>query len=210
MITRIIGCEKSGVVREAFKAVGCDAWSCDLMPTEIPGQHLQCDILDVLDRDWDIGIMHPECTDLAVSGAPHFPKKIADGRQPRAIKFFMKLANAPIHHLCIENPVSIMSTKWRKPDQIIQPHYFGHDASKTTCLWLKNLPLLTKGVYVEPRIVNGRKRWANQCDSGQNKLGPSVDRSAKRAETYAGIAKAMAEQWTAHVGSTRSVVFEDF
>jgi site-specific DNA-cytosine methylase len=139
----------------------------------------------------------PPCTDLAVSGAAHFAKKRADGRQQRAIDFFMALANAPIKQICLENPVGIISTVWRKPDQIIQPWQYGHDASKKTCLWLKGLALLVSkpSDFVEPRIVCGKTRWANQTDSGQNKLGPSETRSADRARTYQGIARAMAEQW---------------
>lgn len=192
----LVACEFSGVVRDAFAEKGHDAWSCDLLPTERPGQHIQGDVLNVLNEDgWDLMIAHPECTHLAVSGALRFKEKIADGRQQAAIDFFMRLVNAPIRRICIENPVCIMSTRFRKPDQIIQPWQFGHDASKATCLWLKGLPKLKPTRLIPPRIVNGKKRWANQTDSGQNRLGPSPERAAIRSRTYLGIAKAMAEQW---------------
>lgn len=141
----LIACEFSGIVRDAFEKVGCDAWSCDLLPTESKrtrksDKHIQGDVLDVLENGWDLLIGHPPCTHIAVSGARHFEEKRKDGRQREAIKFFMKLARAPIRHICIENPVCIMSSYWRKPDQIIQPYEYGHPESKKTCLWLKNLP----------------------------------------------------------------------
>jgi len=191
----IIAGECSGITRDAFAARGHNAWSCDLKPSKRPGQHWQGSWRDI---DWsffDLLIAHPECTHLAVSGAAHFAAKRADGRQQAAIDEFMWLANAPVPMKCIENPVCIMSTLYRKPDQIVQPYQFGHDASKKTCYWLTGLPALRPTKYVEPRIVNGKRLWANQTDSGQNKLGPSDDRPEIRSETYFGIAEAMADQW---------------
>lgn len=189
----LVACEFSGVVREAFAAAGHDAWSCDLLPTEIPGQHIQGDVLAVLGAGWDMMIAHPPCTHLAVSGARWFDEKRVE--QQEAIAFFMALVNAPIPRIAVENPVSIMSTVYRKPDQVIQPWQFGHDASKSTCLWLKNLPPLRPTKYVQPRMVNGLPRWDNQTDSGQNRLTPADDRAYERSRTYEGIATAMAMQW---------------
>ncbi len=186
----LVACEFSGIVREAFRRRGHDSWSCDLLPTEIPGQHIQDNVLDVLAEGWDLMIAHPPCTHLAVSGARWWAAKAAE--QDEAIKFFMTLANANISKIAIENPISIMSSRWRKPDQIIQPWQFGHDASKATCLWLKNLPPLVPTDV----LPGGRKaRRANQTASGQNNLSPSKDRWKLRSLTYQGIADAMAEQW---------------
>ena len=179
----LVACEYSGVVRDAFIAAGHDAMSCDLLPTDVDGPHYQGDVMDVIGDGWDLMIAHPPCTHLAVSGAKHFAAKRADGRQQQGIDFFMMLANADIPKICVENPVSIMSTVWRKPDQIIQPWQFGHGETKATCLWLKDLPLLTPTDVVkgrEPRI---------------HKLPPSKDRWKIRSTTYKGIAKAMATQW---------------
>jgi hypothetical protein len=197
----LVACEYSGRVREAFKAKGHDAWSCDLLPTEIPGNHHQGDILEIINDGWDLMVAHPPCTHLAVSGAAHFAKKIASGEQQAALDFVSALLNAPIHRIALENPISVISSKIRKPDQIIQPYDFGNDASKRTCLWLKNLPLLRSTKYVEPRIVitpSGKpaKRWSNQCDNyGHDSQPPSPDRWKIRSATYQGIADAMAEQW---------------
>lgn len=138
-------------------------------------------------------VAHPPCTHLAVSGAWRFKEK--EEEQKEALAFVQALMNAPIDKIAVENPVSIISTRIRKPDQIIQPYQFGEDASKKTCLWLKNLPLLVPTKYVEPRWVDGKPRWANQTDSGQNRLGPSATRAAERGYTYVGIAEAMADQW---------------
>jgi len=157
----LIACEFSGPVREAFAARGHDAWSCDLLPSEIPGNHIQDDVLDHL-SGWDMMIAFPPCTHLAVSGARWFPQKIADGRQQASIDFFMELANADIPKIAIENPIGIMSTKWRKPDQIIQPWQFGHGETKATCLWLKNLPKLQP-----TNIVNGREARIHHMAPGQ-------------------------------------------
>ncbi len=188
----LIGCERSGVVRDAFLARGHDAWSCDLVDTEKPGPHIKADILTVLDDNWDLGIFHPDCTYLAVSGL-HWNSR-RPGRQEKteaSLRFIQRLMDCKIPY-ALENPIGCISTRIRKPDQIIQPWQFGEDASKATCLWLKNLPLL-KHTNVLP---GGRKaRRVNQTPSGQNKLGPSPDRAMLRARTYQGIADAMADQW---------------
>jgi len=184
----LIACEYSGRVRDAFAAAGFDAWSCDLLPTDQPnGNHYQGSVLDIIGNGWDLMIAHPPCTDLAVSGARHFAAKIADGRQQRALDFVRLLMNAPIERIAIENPISVISSKIRKPDQIIQPWQFGHGETKSTCLWLKNLPLLKP-----TNIVEGREQriW---------KMPPGPDRWKKRSETFQGIADAMAEQWGAAI-----------
>ena len=179
----LIACEYSGAVRDAFIALGHDAMSCDLLPTDVPGPHYQGDVRDVIGRGWDLMIAHPPCTHLAVSGARHFAAKRADGRQQEGIDFFMMLADADIPRYAIENPICIMSSIWRKPDQVIQPWQFGHGETKATCLWLKGLPKLTP-----TNIVEGR---ADRI----HKMPPSPDRWKLRSATYAGIAAAMAEQW---------------
>jgi hypothetical protein len=185
----LVACEFSGIVRDAFIERGHDAVSCDLLPTERPGPHYQGDVRDlfnifcVLGEPWDLMIAHPPCDHLAVSGARWFPEKRADGRQQAAINLFMEMVNAPIQRIAIENPIGIMSTEYRKPDQIIQPWQFGHGETKATCLWLKNLPKLQP-----TNIVNGREpRIAN--------MPPSPTRGRERSRTYHGIADAMAEQW---------------
>lgn len=194
----LVACEFSGVVRDAFLKRGHDAYSCDLLPTASPGPHFQCDVREILHHKWDLLIAHPPCTDLAVSGAHLFKSKLEKDPlcQERALYFVRILMYNSTPRIAVENPVSIISSRIRKPDQIIQPYEFGHDASKKTCLWLKNLPLLLPTKYVEPRWVDGKPRWANQTDSGQNRLPPSEGRAAKRAETYEGIAEAFAEQWS--------------
>jgi hypothetical protein len=192
----LIACEFSGTVRDAFIARGHDAVSCDLLPTENPGPHHQGSVLDILGDGWDLMIAHPPCTYLTASGL-HWNKR-RPGRTEQteaAVAFVLALANAPIPRVAIENPIGGLSTRWRKPDQIIQPHQFGHDASKATCLWLAGLPTLKPTQNVPPRMVNGRPRWSNQTDSGQNRLPPSKDRWALRSMTYQGIADAMADQW---------------
>lgn len=193
----LIGFESSGITRDAFLRGGHDAMSCDLLDTEIHGPHYKGDVFDVIDYPWDLAIFHPECTHLSVSGALHHEAKRFDGRQQAGAALFMRVVRRSAHipRVAIENPVCIMSSLYRKPDQIIQPHEFGHDASKSTCLWLKGLPLLIPTLHVEPRIVDGKKRWANQTDSGQNKLTPSEDRWKDRSRTYRGIADAFADQW---------------
>jgi hypothetical protein len=192
----LIACEYSGTVRDAFRAAGHDAMSCDLLPSEVPGPHYQGDVRDALGDGWDLMIAHPPCTYLAVSGMHRTARGLRDPQLTEdALDFVRLLLAAPVPRIAVENPVSVISTRIRRPDQIIQPWQFGHDASKTTCLWLKNLPALQPTQIVEPRIVNGRKRWANQTDGGQNRLSPSPDRWKRRSATYAGIAGAMAAQW---------------
>ena len=192
----LIACEYSGTVRDAFRAAGHDAMSCDLLPSDAPGPHYQGDVLDVLGDGWDLMIAHPPCTYLSVSGMHWTRRGLRDPQLTEdALDFVRLLLAAPIPRIAVENPVSIISTRIRRPDQIVQPWQYGHDASKTTCLWLKNLPALQPTQIIEPRIVNGRRRWANQTDSGQNCLSPSPDRWKRRSATYAGIAAAMAAQW---------------
>jgi hypothetical protein len=179
----LVACEFSGIVRDAFIARGHEAMSCDLLETERPGPHYRGDVRDVLHACWDLMIAHPPCTDLAVSGARHFEAKRLDGRQAKAIAFFMELGRAPIPRIVLENPVCIMSRLWREPDQIIQPWQFGHGETKTTCLWLKNVPNLLPTNPVEGR------------DNRIHRLPPSPERWKLRSETYAGVAEAMADQW---------------
>jgi site-specific DNA-cytosine methylase len=160
------------------------------------GDHYQCDVRDVLDNGWDLMIAHPPCTYLSVSGMHWTTRGLRDPQLTEdALDFVRLLMSADIPRIAIENPVSVISSRIRKPDQIITPYQFGHDASKKTCLWLGNLPPLKPTQLIEPRIVNGRKRWGNQTDSGQNKLPPSENRWKIRSATYAGIAEAMADQW---------------
>lgn len=181
----LVACECSGIVRDSFIAQGHEAMSCDLKPSDRPGPHYQGDVFDVIDYPWDLMIAHPECTDLSVSGARHFEAKKISGRQQASVSFFIKLVRGSEHikKRCFENPVSIMSTLWRKPDQIIQPWMFGHGETKATCLWLEGLPLLAP-----TDIVEGR-------EARIHKMPPSKDRAKLRSETYQGIANAMAEQW---------------
>lgn len=244
-------CEFSGVVRRAFRALGHDAYSCDILPAADGSPfHIQADVRLVLEgwmpvqfsmdcdpegtgecrfgecldtcscirptQDgieyqelegvlygrpedhpyWDLMIAHPPCTYLAVSGMHRTTRGLRDPQLTEdALDFVRCLLDAPIERIALENPVSVISSRIRKPTQIIQPYEYGHDASKKTCLWLKNLPPLVRTHYVMPRQVNGLPRWANQTDSGQNRLPPTADRWALRSETYQGIADAMAEQW---------------
>jgi len=177
----LVACEFSGTVRDAFIKQGHDAVSCDLLPTESPGPHIQDDVLNHLEG-WDLMIAHPPCTHLCVSGARWFKDK--EEEQKEATEFFMALANANIPRICIENPVCIMSTEWREPDQIIQPWEYGHGEVKATCLWLKGLPKL------EPtNIVDGREARVHM-------MPPGPDRWKNRSITFQGIADAMADQWT--------------
>lgn len=181
----LIACEESGVVRDAFIRGGHDAMSCDLMPSRSPGPHYQGDVFDVVDYPWDLAILHPPCTHTSVSGARHFAAKWADGRQACGVAFAMRLWRALAHvpRVAMEQPVSILSTLWRKPDQIIQPWQFGHGETKATCLWLRGLPLL-----VPTDIVSGRAPRVHH-------MAPSPERARLRSETYAGVAEAMASQW---------------
>ena len=216
----LVACEFSGVVRDAFLKRGHDAWSCDLLPCEsdIAGRHYQGDVLSTVDLSkFDLMIAHPPCTHLAVSGARWFKNKVEE--QKEALEFVQKLMDAPIPKICIENPVSIISTKIRKPDQIIQPWQFGHSESKATCLWLKGLPLLETTKVLSPsyhcKCGNrfeaslgkygcsaccgdggpARLLWNNQTPTGQNNVPPGPDQWKKRSITYQGIAEAMATQW---------------
>jgi len=183
----LVACEFSGIVREAFIAKGHDAWSCDILPSEIPGHHINGDVRIVLDEEWDLMIAHPPCTHLAVSGARWFKEKQVE--QAEALEFVKTLLDAPIPHIALENPVSIISTRIRKPDQIIQPWMFGHGETKATCFWLKNLPPL------EPtNIVEGREGRVWKCS-------PGPERWKERSRTLLGIAEAMAAQW----GSINSI-----
>ena len=189
----LVACEYSGRVRDAFIAAGHEAMSCDLLPTESPGPHYQGDVFDIIDDGWDLMVAHPPCTYLAISGL-HWNKRIP-GRAEKteeALEFVRRLLNADIKKIALENPISCISSRIRKPDQIIQPWQFGHPESKKTCLWLKNLPPL-QHTNVLQKPESGR--WNNQTPSGNNKLGPSPDRWKKRSLTYLGIAQAMADQW---------------
>ena len=177
----LVACEFSGIVRDAFAARGHDAWSCDLLPTERPGQHIQGDVLGHLGDGWDLMIAHPPCTHLAVSGARWFASRTK--QQEDALDFVRTLLGAEIPRIALENPVSVISTKIRKPEQIIQPYYFGQPFKKTTCLWLKGLPLL---------------KPTNNLGGGKQvcwKEPPHPDRWKRRSRTYQGIANAMADQW---------------
>lgn len=178
----LVACEFSGIVRDAFRRRGHDAWSCDILPTEAdPTYHIQCDVLEVLDQGWDMMIAHPPCTHLAVSGARWFKNKQKE--QQEALEFVRRLMGANIGKIAIENPVSIISSRIRKPDQIIQPWQFGHGETKATCLWLKNLPKLQP-----TNIVDGREHRIHMMSPGPN-------RAHERSRTFPGIAEAMAEQW---------------
>jgi hypothetical protein len=184
----LVACEFTGTVRRAFRELGHEAWSCDLLPAEDGGPHIQGDVRQVLGDGWDLMIAHPPCTHLAVSGARHFHRKQVE--QAEALEFVRTLMDAPIPRIALENPVSVISSRIRKPDQIIQPYQFGHPESKKTCLWLKGLNPLQPTA-----VMQMRGRWENQTPSGQNKLGPSPDRWKIRSKTYPGIAHAMATQW---------------
>jgi len=177
----LVACEYSGTVRDAFKAKGHDVMSCDLLDTDVPGNHYKGNVFDILNDGWDLMIAHPPCTHLAVSGARWFKEKKEE--QIEALNFVKMLFDAPIEKIALENPISIISSKIRKPDQIIQPWMFGHGETKATCLWLKNLPKL-----IPTDIVEGREQRIH-------KLPPTPDRWKIRSKTFEGIAKAMAEQW---------------
>lgn len=193
----LIACEFSGTVRRAFASLGHYVTSCDLLPsTDNSPYHYVGDVFDIIDQGYDLMIAHPPCTYLASSGL-HWNNRIP-GRSEKteeAIEFVRKLMDAPVGKIAVENPIGCISTRIRKPDQIIQPYNFGEDASKATCLWLKGLPCIKPTKYVQPRMVDGKKRWSNQTNSGQNKLTPSSNRWAERSITYPGIAEAMANQW---------------
>lgn len=214
----LIGYESSGTSREAFRRLGHDAWSCDLLPADDGSPfHRQCDIREVVGEHWDLAIFHPSCTFLTCSAEwayadPDFVRypnvgyhqKVKPGTltgQQRcaardlAVEEVKWLWSLPIPRVVIENPKGALSSRWMKPSQIIQPHEFGDDASKGTCLWIRGLMPLVPTLRVPPRLVNGKPRWANQTDGGQNKLAPSKDRWKQRSKTYPGIASAFAQQW---------------
>jgi hypothetical protein len=198
----LVACEFSGVVREEFKKLGHEAWSCDLEPTEIEGNHYQGNVFDILNNGWDMMIAHPPCTYLTVSGNKWFKEEYKNRFPTReqdrlkAIDFFMKLINAPIPKIAIENPIGIMSTIYKKPTQIIQPYQFGHSATKATCLWLKNLPklqptnIVDKGDFVVFKSGKRMSKW--YAEAAKNK----TTRAKIRNKTFQGVAKAMAEQWS--------------
>jgi len=186
----LVACEFSGRVRDAFIRHGHDAWSCDLLPTETEGNHYQCDIFDVLNNErWDMMIAFPPCEHLTVACGNLWKQKQADGRQQQAIEFFLQLYNAPIDKIAMENPVGILSTVWRKPDQIINPWQFGDPYKKRTCLWLKNLPKLEATNVVEPI-----GHWISNGSKGKTNHGVCSDPHT-RSLTFNGIAEAMATQW---------------
>lgn len=202
----LLACEESQVVCKAFRNKGHDAYSCDLLQTsgDHPEWHIVDDVLNIINDGWDMMIAFPPCTHLAVSGAKHFKQKIEDGRQQEGIDFFMQLVNAPIDQIGTENPVGIMSTLYRKPDQIIHPYYFGDEAQKTTCLWLKNLPPLYHNA--EPNLFDqeithvgkGEMKEGNRKDGGTYRMPKwfSDNKSSNiRSKTFQGIADAMANQW---------------
>jgi hypothetical protein len=211
----LIACEESDEVRGRFEALGFDAWSCDLQENRNPNaKHYQGNVFDIINDGWDAMIAFPPCTHLAVSGARHFEQKRKDGRQQQGIDFFMEMINAPIEHIAVENPMGIMSTIYKKPSQIIQPYFFGDEAQKTTCLWLKNLPLLYhnrtpnlfdidvthvgKGDMIEFISKKGVKK--SQPKWYADALSLSADeRSKVRSKTFPGIANAMATQWAEYI-----------
>jgi len=200
----LIACEESQAVCKEFRKLGYEAFSCDILPCSggHPEWHLQEDVTLLLERNWDMIIAFPPCTHLAVSGARHFKEKIKDGRQQQGIDFFMLFANSKCSKVAIENPISIMSTKWRKPDQIIQPFMFGDKARKTTCLWLKNLPKLkpTKIVSEGESVKMGKGKYPKWSHDPVDKHGKKIAYNSEeikilRSKTFPGIAKAMAKQW---------------
>jgi site-specific DNA-cytosine methylase len=212
----LLACEESQTVTKEFRALGHEAYSCDVLPTsgKNPEWHIQGDVINYLNDGWDMMIAHPPCTHIAVSGARHFKQKIADGRQQEGIDFFMAMINAPIEKIAVENPIGIMSKNYRTPDQIIQPYFFGDPFQKSTCLWLKNLPLLyhnsepnlfddvithtkDKGEFFEWIDKNGVKKrqplW--YAEAFRKHGADGAMRSRLRSKTFPGIAKAMASQW---------------
>ena len=189
----LVACEYSGRVRNAFANRGWDAWSCDLLPSETPGKHYQGDVRDMLfEPVWDFLIAHPPCTHLAVSGARHFAAKQASGVQQEALDFVRMLLDVDVPHIALENPVSIISSRIRKPDQIIQPHQFGHPEFKATCLWLKNLPKLvpTNPLAIPAKGTPEFKEWERV-----HRMPPGADRWKERSRTYENVATAFADQW---------------
>jgi hypothetical protein len=193
----LAACEFSGIVREAFTALGHNAWSCDLLPSEIAGQHIQGDVLEILNQEWDLMLAFPPCTYLTNSGE-RWLKGNPERQKLRhqAVEFVKALWTAPIPKICIENPVGHLSTAWQKPSQKIQPFYFGHPEYKTTCLWLKGLPPLLYTGKVMPDMTEGGGKKPGRISSRIHRMGPGPDRQKERARTFTGIAEAMARQWT--------------
>lgn len=207
----LVACEYSGVVRDAFTRLGHDVTSCDLLPTDTPGKHYQGDVRDIIDAGWDLMVAHPPCTYLCSSGLHYNLKR--PGRSAlteEALEFVKFLWSAPIPRIAIENPIGCISTRMCKPTQIIQPYQFGHNASKATCLWLRNLPPLKPTKTIPPKLMVYRgktvKRWGNQTPHGSNNLPPSKDRWKIRSLTYQGIADAMAAQWGSCYPSVSAVI----
>jgi len=201
----LVACEESQAVTKELRKLGHEAFSCDILNCSggHPEWHLKQDVFEIIEKGWDMMIAFPPCTDLAVSGARHFERKRADGTQQKSIKFFMDLANAPIEKIAIENPIGIMSTEWRKPDQIIQPWQFGDKAQKSTCLWLKNLPklkptnIVEKGEFFEFTSKKGeKKRMPMWYYKALQEAKTPEQRRTLRSKTFKGIAEAMAKQWT--------------
>lgn len=198
----LVACEFSGTVRDAFTKLGHDAWSCDIVPSDTPGNHFQCDLFEIIDNNWDLIIAHPPCTYLTVTGnkwfKPEYKERFPNREKDRiqAIEFFTKIYNCNIPKICIENPIGIMSTVLKKPDQIVHPWQFGHSASKSTCLWLKGLPeliptnIVSKGEFITYKSGKRMSKW--YADAA--KLSPT-ERAKVRNKTFQGIADAMANQW---------------
>ena len=204
----LVACEESQAVTKHLRVLGHEAFSCDILPCSggHPEWHYQQDVFEVIEKGWDVMIAFPPCTHLASSGARHFKKKIADGRQQQGVDFFMKLVNADIDRIAIENPVGVMSTKYRKPDQIIQPYQYGDKAQKSTCLWLKNLPkleptnIVEKGEFFEFTSKKGeKKRMPMWYYKALQDAKTPEQRQTLRSKTFNGIARAMATQWTSNV-----------
>lgn len=192
----LIACESSGTIRDLLLAKGYDAVSCDILDSETPGPHYKGNVLDILNDGWDAMIAHPPCTNLSSSGMHWTIRGFRDPQLTEdALEFVRILMNADIPRIAIENPVGVISTRIRPPDQYINPWQYGENSSKKTGLWLKGFQKLIPTNIISPRIVNGKKRWGNQTDSGQNKLGPSEQRASLRSKTYPGIAAAIVDQW---------------
>lgn len=194
----LVACEESQAVTIELRKLGHEAYSADILPCSggHPEWHIQGDVLEQLDKGWDMMIAHPPCTHLAVSGAAWFKEKIADGRQQAALDFVQKLMDAPIEKIAIENPVSVISSKIRKPDQIVNPFWFGDPVPKKTCWWLKNLPLLTPTNMVEPEYIIGKRDGKKYSVIHYQSVGKHPDERSKiRSKTFPGMAKAIAEQW---------------
>lgn len=197
----LVACEYSGTVRDAFAKRGWDAWSCDLLPSERPGNHIQGDVVPLLSKDWDLIIAHPPCTYLSSSGMHWTTRGLRDPKlTDDSVEFVRMILDAKCDRIAVENPIGVLSSRIRKPDCIVQPYQFGHPESKATCLWLKNLPKLTPSNICKTPESG---RWENQTKSGQNKLAPSPTRWKDRSRTYQGIADAMAEQWSEYACNSR-------